>query len=127
VILGFKPIFVPKILEGSKIHTIRRDLPDRWKVGNKIHFATGIRTKNYNQFHLGECLGTQKIEIIYTNFEVINFDCPMITIDGNVIPETFHRDLARNDGFNNELEFYRWFDQDFMGKIIHWTNFKYQA
>jgi len=49
MILGFKTKFTDKILNGSKIHTIRKDSKNRWKVGNTIHFANGIRTKNNNE------------------------------------------------------------------------------
>lgn len=47
MILSFKEQFIPKILDGTKIHTIREDKKNRWEAGKKIHFATGVRTKNY--------------------------------------------------------------------------------
>ena len=64
MILGFKKQFPPMILVGTKIHTIREDKHDRWKAGNKIHFATGIRTKNYNQFYSGVCKSVQAITLV---------------------------------------------------------------
>lgn len=63
MVLGFKPQFVQKILNKSKIHTIREDSNDRWKAGRKIQMATGVRTKNYNKFAETDCISTQKIEI----------------------------------------------------------------
>jgi hypothetical protein len=33
--------------------------------------------------------------------------------------------LAQNDGFDTIEEFFEYFNEDFSGKIIHWTNFKY--
>ena len=33
--------------------------------------------------------------------------------------------LAKNDGFDSVDDFFKWFDKDFNGKIIHWTNKKY--
>jgi len=33
--------------------------------------------------------------------------------------------LARNDGFESVDDFFKWFNADFQGKIIHWTDFKY--
>jgi len=33
--------------------------------------------------------------------------------------------LAKNDGFEGIEDFFKWFNEDFKGKIIHWTNYKY--
>ena len=33
--------------------------------------------------------------------------------------------IARNDGFDSINEFFDFFDKDFSGKIIHWTDKKY--
>jgi len=35
--------------------------------------------------------------------------------------------LAENDGFNTASDFLEWFDHDFTGKIIHWTDYKYMG
>ena len=63
MVLGFKEQFVKPILSGDKIHTIRADQFDRWYAGRNIHFATGVRTKDYNCFKEGECVGVQNIRI----------------------------------------------------------------
>ena len=44
MILSFKPQFKQKILDGAKIHTIRKDEANRWHIGRIIHFATAIAT-----------------------------------------------------------------------------------
>jgi hypothetical protein len=114
MVLGFKKQFPEKIINGEKIHTIRKGY--RWKAGTKIHFATGVRTKNYNQFNSGVCVSVQSIEIYYPSGNVI--------IDG----ELFHKKvtLARNDGFDSFEELQDWFGKGiFKGQIIHWTDFKY--
>lgn len=121
MILGFKNQFPPLILKGTKIHTIREDKPNRWKEGNKIHFATGVRTKNYNQFGEAVCTGTQKIVIKYRK----TMDMPDIYIDGIDVWKTGITTLARNDGFENFMDFIKWFNKDFEGKIIHWTDLRY--
>jgi len=135
MILAFKKEFVPKILEGSKIHTIREDKPNRWKVGNKIHFATGVRTKNYNQFKEGECISVQDFEVKYTKFKDHTY--VSIYVDERVIASAslvncvvggtsgFMKVLARDDGFKDVNEFLEWFSDDFKGKLIHWTDKKY--
>lgn len=48
MILSFKKQFLDPIITGSKIHTIRADKPNRWKPGNKIHFATGEKLWSEN-------------------------------------------------------------------------------
>lgn len=128
MILSFKKHFVPKIEDGSKKHTIREDKPNRWKHGNKIHFATGVRTKHYNNFKQGSCTGVQPIKI--------DPKSKTVTIDvltGYMIgdkPMTIHpskmEDFAKNDGFDSLEDFWKWFDEPFSGKIIHWTQgFRY--
>lgn len=121
MVLSFKPQYPSKILAGTKIHTIRKDIPNRWKVGNKIHFATGVRTKNYNQFYEGKCKGIQKIFIRYLNEEIL------IYINDRKLPllQSQAEQLAVNDGFESLYHFSEWFNKEFTGKIIHWTSFEY--
>ena len=122
MILGFKKQFVSKILRGEKIHTIREDPNDRWKPDREIHFATGVRTKNYEQFHHGYCYSVERIEIRYDNKSFV----PEIYIEKELLScMEDHLDLARNDGFEGLQDFYNWFDKPFKGKIIHWTDLKY--
>jgi hypothetical protein len=124
--------FVNKILDGFKIHTIRLDSKNRWKKGTKIHFATGVRTKNYKCFKIGECVSTQKIEFKWRNHNKglvseswsvqVFIDDKDVTI-GDIIDE-----LAKNDGFDNRKDFFEWegwFRKNFVGKIIHWTDKRY--
>ena len=130
MIFGFKKQFEQKIIEGSKIHTIREDPHDRWKPGRKIHFATGIRTPNYNEFKRGGCISIEFIKILY--FE----DGPNVYTGDTAesvmpfyIPEHYGLDqmkaFVKNDGFSSVSDFFKWFNKDFIGKIIHWTDFRY--
>ena len=122
--LGFKVDFVPLILSGEKIHTIREDIHNRWGVGTKIHFCTGIRTKKYNQFRIGECVSTQKIEFVW------NQEGVKVFIDGEDVTtkkDIFDK-LAKNDGFADRNAFFEWEAWNrkyFKGKILHWTKLKY--
>lgn len=34
-------------------------------------------------------------------------------------------ELAMNDGFESVDQFFAWFNKDWKGKIIHWTDLKY--
>ena len=126
MILGFKPEFVPKILSSSKIHTIRPDKNQRWKAGMKIHFATGVRTKNYKQFLLRRCYSVQDISMDFMA------DPNRITVDGKDLSYLQLLRLIKNDGFNRYMEFWNFFSKKgkldkFSGVIIHWTRFKYHV
>lgn len=121
MILSFKKEFEPLITSGSKIHTIREDKPNRWKKDRCIHFATGVRTKHYNQFKKGVCVSVQDIEVLPSK----NVDEFTIYIDGNRACLTQMVTLAKNDGFKNLHEFSRFFKDGVKGKIIHWTNHNY--
>jgi len=129
MILGFKKRFVYPIEDGTKKHTFREDKNDRWRVGMKIHMATGVRTKNYNKFREETCLGIQKVEIKWKNPPADSFSgrSVKVYIDGKDITNDCDKLdlLIKNDGFEDRLDFFSWFISDFSGKIIHWTNLKY--
>ena len=133
MVIGFKEKFKEPILKGTKIHTIREDSHNRWKQGIKMHMATGVRTKKYNQFYEDTCKSTQKIEIKYNKGGGVN-----VFIDNNFFhyqtswgleweKESKNRmlKLAINDGFDSIESFFKWFNGDFVGKIIHWTDLIY--
>lgn len=63
MILPFKPQFIPKILDGPKIHTLRDDPHRRWHPGRAIHMATGVRTKYYHCFNQDVCTAVQEVYI----------------------------------------------------------------
>lgn len=131
MVLGFKEQFVGQILNGTKIHTIRFDNKNRWKVGNKIHFATGVRTKKYRQFKLGECMSIQKILIIRPSKDEFE-----ILVDERRLSIFECFDLSIRDGFTDIKEFIEWFlpikgcsfeygPHTYRASLIHWTDFKY--
>lgn len=125
MIIGFKPEFVPKIISGTKIHTIRDDEHDRWKPGMTMHMATGVRTKNYNQFHTAIVISVQRILIYPTPWEMI------VIWDGDThtcLCEDNIKLLAKHDGFDSTALFWLWFSKNHNGKpkkLIHWTNLTY--
>lgn len=105
----------------AKIHTIREDKKDRWKAGNKIHFVINNRTKNRLQFApVLPCVSTQKIIIEYSAFFP-----PLVAVDGRKLNRWEIKELAINDGFDSVEDFFSWFNEDFTGKIIHWTDCLY--
>lgn len=135
-----------------KLHTIREDKHNRWKIGNSIQMV--YRGKNYsieNHFNKGfeelqKCVSIQKIKIIWYNFhfkdnpiltgkpsltpkpmDFITHREPVVEIDSKRFPSGCSqvKTLAQNDGFDSLEQFYKWFNKDFEGKIIHWTDLRY--
>lgn len=145
MILGFKPQFVPKILDGTKLHTIRSG--NRWKPGMSIQMATGVRTPQYNQFNadrpdLQVCKCVQDILFRF------NHECDIhiihdpdirnkglytfsIFIDGKqVINKFLLKIISKCDGFDTVYDFIEWFydvrnqeRNNYVGQIIHWTEY----
>lgn len=131
MILGFKEQFKAPILAGTKIHTIRADVKDRWQTGMRIHMATGVRTKHYECFcDAHKVVSMQEVEMYaYKNDIAVYVEgkdglCPL--------PTGVLMRLAYSDGFNSLDEFKEWFlpvvakaDGVWKGKIIHWSDYRY--
>jgi hypothetical protein len=110
-----------------KKHTIRAG--HRWRAGMKIHPVINNRTKDRFQFTpVIECKSVQEIKIEYED------GLPNVYIDNhpiywhtrrNTFGECNMHNLAVNDGFSNLKEFFAYFNTNFKGQIIHWTNLKY--
>jgi hypothetical protein len=139
MILGYKKQFpwgTPtdfkrKILEDIKLHTMREDAHDRWHEGRKIQHAHGVRTKSFDNFHNNECTGTQRIYIGKTKgyknhqYWFYNGNRYGVIVDKKRLNSFAIAHLAYNDGFDSVDDFFRWFQNGFKGKIIHWTPLKY--
>tara|TARA_R110002096_G_scaffold129211_1_gene277885 strand:+ start:4591 stop:5127 length:537 start_codon:yes stop_codon:yes gene_type:complete len=127
-----------------KLHTIREDTKDRWKVGAKIHMVINNRTKDRLQFApVLEVKAIQKIKIWRSVEGNSTKVCVFIDdkllgvatfLDGYLLSYSKSLlELAYNDGFDYlspdpapwDLGFFNWFSEDFEGKIIHWTDLKY--
>lgn len=98
MILSLKKRFIKPILAQTKKHTIRVDSHNRWRAGMKMHMATGVRTKKYNQFNEDICKSIQQIEIIRTS-DYLNDT--IVKIDGRKLTQPEVQQLAWNDGFDN--------------------------
>lgn len=114
-----------------KIHTIRKDESERWKPGMKIHFVVNNRSPNRFQFApVVQCVSVQEFKIEWIN------GTAWVTI-GNRSFTTFRKtktgceyggnakELALNDGFATVEDFFKYFNKDFKGRLIHWTNLRY--
>jgi hypothetical protein len=74
-------------------------------------------------------VSVQKIEITWLGF--LNHFRPWVKVDGKSIYTLDQIDLnkmlqlANNDGFDTIEDFFAYFNKDFTGKIIHWTDWRY--
>lgn len=126
--VGFKDRFEQLIECGIKKHTIREDKKDRICGGATLHLAAGVRTKNYRCIKKVLCTGTQRIIIRYNNDGYHDdFSCQnvIVLVDGRELGYREIDGLAKNDGFENQNDFFKWFKSNFTGKVIHWTELKY--
>lgn len=124
-----------------KKHTIRLDNGNRWKEGNLIHAVINNRTPSRYQFApIIKCTSVQIIEIkdlsqsskipcSYVAKVVVRGETYIkpfdVFIDGFHLSYNELEKLAINDGFDSVEQFFQWFNEDFTGKIIHWTDEKY--
>lgn len=129
--------FIPEETDrmtNPKLHTIREDKNDRWKEGNKIDFFINCRQKDMFRFApVLPVVSTQKIEIVWV--ELFGNNVAHVFIDKEFIAKVkFGSEmmvtgnmlqLAQNDGFDTIEDFFSYFNKDFTGKIIHWTDLKY--
>lgn len=128
-----------------KLHTLREDPNNRWQPGKGIHFATGVRSANYNCFRFEEngCKSIQYVKIFNTG-AILRIDisseifikengdtmCRYKNIynkdDRSEIGKEWLETFIRNDGFDTVEQFWAWFNKPvWHGKIIHWTDLKY--
>lgn len=111
-----------------KIHTIRQDKNDRWKPGVMLDFFINARQKNMFRFAPRiPVISVQKVFMTYLPHLGNGFE---VSIDGKYLYKKEIEQLAINDGFDNVEDFENYFisqmkDDEFSGKIIHWTNLKY--
>ena len=122
----------------GKIHSIREDKNDRWRPGIIIDFFINVRQKNMLRFapkipvtttqrfclewHRNKDSTVARIYIDRRSFACVIWnkgheDNPIIT--GKLL------EFAQNDGFDTIDEFFKYFNTDFKGKLIHWTNKTY--
>lgn len=81
-----------------------------------------------------KCISTQTIKIQWECNMSLMESRAVIYIDGKRFSEYYPGrstitkrliKLATNDGFETVRDFFKWFNSDFEGKIIHWTEFNY--
>tara|TARA_R110002050_G_scaffold155055_1_gene283052 strand:+ start:6631 stop:7146 length:516 start_codon:yes stop_codon:yes gene_type:complete len=107
-----------------KPHTIRTDAGKRWKVGMDIHFYIDVRKISMMRFApVKKVTAIQELEIQWIDQDKCKLERPLVFIDGAWITDV--TELALNDGFPTVEAFFTWFNTDFKGRIIHWTELRY--
>lgn len=122
MILSFSmPQFESLIKENIKIHTIRKDKNNRWKVGNSIQFWNGNPRNTHSkkkpyQFGIGVVERVLPIEILPLHNKII--------IENLCFEKENLEFVATNDGFESWIEMKTFFNEPFKGKLIIWKEFK---
>jgi hypothetical protein len=114
--------FKNKILQGIKIHTIRRYRKRPFKLGDTLYHFENFRTPKVNKFHINKCLYLADIEIKIAICLKGTF-YKIIINDKEIKKIQKLSELATNDGFDNFQEFRDFFIKSglpFKGQIIGW-------
>ena len=117
MILGFNEAFIPAILSGAKIHTIREGF--RWQAGAVAHFCA--RAYQPDQYEFWEPLPILAIQDIELNINALR-------VDGRLLGAAELLALAKADGFATTAELLAFFagkPMPFIGQLLHWTMLRY--
>ena len=122
MVLGFKPDFVPLIIAGTKVHTIRAG--NRWTAGQPIHFCTNVGPDTMTKFQPdGVVKAVQSIRA-----KIIHGSC-FVEIDGRQLQGKELAELVNRDGFRSLPELFNFLASyhglPFAGQLIHWTDLVY--
>ena len=117
MILGFNESFIPAIIAGTKIHTIRAG--QRWQAGEMAQFCARAQQPDYYEFRPPlPVLLVQEIELTASELRV----------DGRPLPPAELLTLAQADGFATAAELLAFFADKplpFQGQLVHWTGCRY--
>ncbi len=121
MILRYKQKFVDKVTARIKIHTIRRDLDNVAVAGEELEMICDPDKGDPFEFYNDYCRHTQDIRILYSSM----YQYPYVSIDGKSLMRSQIEDLVTNEGFDGVDQFFKFFDKNYDGKIIHWTDYEY--
>jgi len=113
-------------LSTPKHHSIRTDAHRRWKAGMNIHMVLHNRTPQRFQFAPVLMVKTvQEIQFCHFAKDIYGNRGPEVYIDNIAVTGDTLTALAKNDGFDSITDFFAYFNTDFKGVLIHWTDLKY--
>ena len=117
MILGFNEDFVPAIMAGTKIHTIRAG--QRWQVGDVAQFCVHAGQPNQTEFW-----PSHPVQLI----QAIELTANELHVDGRLLPPAELHRLALADGFLTTEALFAFFADKplpFHGQLLHWTTCRY--
>lgn len=117
MILGFNEEFIPAVVAGTKVHTIRAG--QRWQAGMVAQFCGRAQQPDCYEFWPARPVQlVQEIELTATGLRV----------DGRLLPPVQLLALAQADGFATATELLAYFADKplpFQGQLVHWTALRY--
>lgn len=117
MLLGFNEAFIPAIVAGTKIHTIRAGR--RWQVGAVAQFCARAQQPDCYEFW-----GPRPI----VRVQAVELTATALRIDGRRLEPAELLALAQADGFATAAELLAFFaDQPlpFHAQLLHWTDHRY--
>jgi hypothetical protein len=114
--------FVNKIKAKIKIHTMRTDIHNFWKVGEKIEFISESKRKTLKKFADGICTEILLLGIDPPNKRVLNLKKNLYYGSERTLSEIEIEKLAYNDGFDSVEDFWLYFSkaENKTVKLIFW-------
>lgn len=105
MLLGFKKQFAPKILDGSKVMTVRQPRKVEPKIGEVLHMYTGLRTRNCEKITSEHKLnGTQSVDFLISKSKEEDWIDIDAFVDGAPLDQYQIEKFARADGFDSGHE-----------------------
>lgn len=117
MILGFNETFIPAIVAGTKVHTIRKG--QRWQVGDIAQFYA--RAQQPDKYEFWPPLPIKLIQSIELNSYELR-------VDGRLLTDPELLALAQADGFATAAELLAFFADEpkpCVGQLLHWTDLRY--
>lgn len=117
MILGFDTAFVPAIVAGIKVHTIRAG--QRWRAGEVAQFCVHAGQPDQYEFW-----SPQPVRLVQT----IELTATELRVDGRPLAPAELLTLAQADGFSTAEALLAYFANNplpFRGQLVHWTACRY--
>lgn len=119
--------FLPNLLDGTKIHTIRK-----WQCekGTTLQHVIDPYKPSRRTIMTNTCLSVQNILIVPT-YRFLMILRPAMKGDLGILNEEQIEELAKNDGFESVEAFWKYFEKtcrnnQYEFHIIHWTDKEYK-
>ena len=117
MMLGFDEAFVPAIIAGTKIHTIRAG--QRWQAGEVAHFCVRAGQPGHYEFW-----PPRPVQLV----QAVELTATELRVDGRLLAPTELLALAQADGFPTAAALLAYFADKplpFHGQLLHWTAGRY--